>query len=306
MDGLCEVFQLFEAGGAGDGSGDAGAAHEPGESDASGIRVEIFGDGIESGENAEAASVQEFGDALPSFSADGIFFGAVLAGEKAAGQRVIRNNADVGAEAEGFEIGFVIGAIVEVVVGLEAFVTGPGVFFAETEGFGEAVFAVIGSADDAHFAFLDELGVSLEGFFERRGGIVFVGLVEIDVIGLEALERGFDGAEDVGFGESFVLWAHVETDFGGDDDFGTFTGLLEPVADDGFGLAAGMAGHPGGIDIGGVDEGEAGVGEGVEDLEGSGLIDGPAEDIAAEGERGDFDVGVAEFAFGHEEMVTKE
>ncbi len=60
-----------------------------------------------------------------------------------------------------------------------------------------------------------------------------------------------------------------------------------------------MAGDPGGVDIGGVDEGEASVYEGVEDLEGGRLVDGPAEDVAAEGERGDFNGGVAEFAFGH-------
>ena len=93
--------------------------------------------------------------------------------------------------------------------------------------------------------------------------------------------------------------AHIEADLGGDDDFGTFAGLLEPVTDDGFGLAAGVAGDPSGVDVGGVDEGEAGVDEGVEDLEGGWLVDGPAEDVAAEGEWGDFDGGVAEFAFDH-------
>ena len=91
--------------------------------------------------------------------------------------------------------------------------------------------------------------------------------------------------------------------FGGDDNFRAFAGLLEPIADDGFGFAAFVTGHPSGIDIGGVDESEAGIDEGVEDLEGGGLINGPAENIAAKCEWSDFDRGVAEFAFGHKERV---
>ncbi len=151
----------------------------------------------------------------------GVFFGTVFAGEEAAGEGVVRNDADVRAEAEGFQIGFEISAVVEVVVGLEAFVAGPGVFFAEAEGFGQTVFVVVGSADDAHLAFLDELRVGLEGFVERGGGIVFVGLIEVDVIRLQALEGGFDFAENVGFREALVLRTHVEPDLRCDDDFGT-------------------------------------------------------------------------------------
>ena len=126
-----------------------------------GLELEIFRDGIERGENAETAVIQEFGDSLPALGADGIFFGPILAREKAAGKRIIGNHADIGAEAKGFEIGLVIGSVIEIVVGLQAFVAGPGVFFTKTKGFGEAGLVIVGSADDAHFTLLDELRVGL-------------------------------------------------------------------------------------------------------------------------------------------------
>ena len=75
--------------------------------------------------------------------------------------------------------------------------------------------------------------------------------------------------------------------------------LLHPVAEDGFGFPALMAGRPARIDIGRVDRVEAGIEEGIEHCEGGRLVRGPAEDIAAEDERGDFEAAVSEFAFLH-------
>src|SRR3546814_9024214 len=67
----------------------------------------------------------------------------------------------------------------------------------------------------------------------------------------------------------------------------------QPAADDGLGLAAAVARHPGGVRIGGIDGIEAVFDEGVEDVEAGGLVQGPAEDVAAQDQRGDLKAGAA-------------
>src|SRR3546814_3153096 len=67
----------------------------------------------------------------------------------------------------------------------------------------------------------------------------------------------------------------------------------QPAADDGLGLAAAVARHPGGVRIGGIDGIEAVLDEGVEDVEAGGLVQGPAEDVAAQDQRGDIKAGAA-------------
>jgi hypothetical protein len=55
-----------------------------------------------------------------------------------------------------------------------------------------------------------------------------------------------------------------------------------------------IAGQPPGVDVSGVDAVEAAIYEGVENAEGGGRVDGPAEDVSAEDEGNDLDVGAAE------------
>ena len=75
--------------------------------------------------------------------------------------------------------------------------------------------------------------------------------------------------------------------------------LLQPGADDRLRLAALVARHPARIDVGGVDEGEAGIDEGVEQLVRGRLVGRPAEHVAAEGDGGEFEARFAELALFH-------
>ncbi|MNE83521.1 hypothetical protein D3C80_1803420 [compost metagenome] len=52
----------------------------------------------------------------------------------------------------------------------------------------QAAGVVVGCADDAHLAAVDEAGEGAEGFLQRGMGIVAMRLVEIDVIGLQAAQ----------------------------------------------------------------------------------------------------------------------
>jgi hypothetical protein len=126
-----------------------------------------------------------------------------------------------------------------------------------------------------------------------------VDLVEVDVIGLEAAEAGVDGVHDVAAGGADVVaaGAGAAEGLGGDDDLSAgdvqvFEGLTEGL----FAFALG-------VDIGGIEEVDADVDGGLDELVGSGLVDGAdgAEEASAavEGhgaktERGDEEAGVAE------------
>jgi hypothetical protein len=80
-----------------------------------------------------------------------------------------------------------------------------------------------------------------------------VDLIEVDVVGLEALEGGVDGVHDVAAGGADVVAAGTGAaeDLGGDDD--VFAGDAE-VAE---GLADGDLGLAFGVDVGCIDEVDA-------------------------------------------------
>jgi hypothetical protein len=126
-----------------------------------------------------------------------------------------------------------------------------------------------------------------------------MGLIEIDVVGLEAPKRGLDGRADIALRQSLLTRSHFRADLGGDHEPVTIAARLHPLADDGFRLAALMAGHPGGIHIRCVDEVQAGIGVGVEHLERRCLVGRPAEDIAAEAQGRNHQVRAAEPTLFH-------
>ena len=66
------------------------------------------------------------------------------------------------------------------------------------------------------------------------------------------------------------------------------------MADHAFALAAAVAFDPTRVDVGGVDQVEAIVDEGIEQVERRGLVGGPAEHVATEGERRDREAAAAE------------
>jgi len=82
-----------------------------------------------------------------------------------------------------------------------------------------------------------------------------MGLVEIDVIGLQPPKRILNRLLHILRGQTRLTTAHIHPDFGGDDDLIPFAGPGKPFADDGFGFAACIPRHPCGINIGRIDEG---------------------------------------------------
>ena len=125
---------------------------------------------------------------------------------------------------------FVGGALDQVVERLQRFVAGQAARLAHRQRFAQSIGAVVRRANRPHLAFLDELGEGTHRFFERRLRIVVVRLVEIDHVGLQAPQRGFDGAPDVVLRQALVGIAHGLPDLGGEHDTVALAALPEPLA----------------------------------------------------------------------------
>ena len=93
-----------------------------------------------------------------------------------------------------------------------------------------------------------------EGFLDRRDGIKAVDLIEIDVIELQPLQAAADLIHDVAARQADVVRAraHAPAHFGGDDHvLALHLEVAQGLAEQDFRLALG-------IDVGGVDEIDAG------------------------------------------------
>ncbi len=123
---------------------------------------------------------------------------AVLAGQEAAGQRVVGDDADALFQNQRLQRALVVGAFIEVVVRLQGLVAGQLLGGADAERFGQARRVVVGGADGAHLALPDELVVGRQRFLQRRVLVVGVRLVEIDIVGLQTLQRVLDALQNIG------------------------------------------------------------------------------------------------------------
>src|SRR6185312_895717 len=189
--------------------------------------------------------------------------------------------------------------VIQVVPWLQALVAWISTGAADAPRFSKACRTEVGCADEPHLACTDELRVSLEGLVDRRVRIVAMRLIEIDVLGIQPLQRALHRTQDVLLGQAGFPRRHFHAHLGGDDHPVADVPPPQPVADDALRLAALVAGYPERIRIRGVDEVESGRDKGIEHPEGGRLVRGPPEDIAAESQRANLQPGSAEFAFDH-------
>ncbi len=138
------------------------------------------------------------------------------------------------------------------------------VLLAHGERFLEAFGAEIRGADSPHLACLGEPVVGAERVRQRCFRVIGVRLVQVDMVGLQALERILDGALYVSGREALFVRRHLHAHLGGDDNLVALAAFLQPFADEGFRFAALVAGDPARIHVGRVDEIEAFVHETVE------------------------------------------
>src|SRR5690606_19754917 len=121
--------------------------------------------------------------------------------------------------------------------------------------------------------------------------LVVVGVVEVDVVGAEPLERCVDSRRDVGGGESLEL--RMPRDLRRDRHAVAVATPGEPAADDLLRFAAHVSVHPRGVRVGRVDVVATGCHERIKHGVRGLLVAGPAEGVAAEGEGEGVREGVA-------------
>src|SRR6478609_8164409 len=159
----------------------------------------------------------------------------------------------------------------------------------------------LADADVERLALADDVGKRLHRLLERGLGVVAVGLVEVDVVGLQALQRAVDRLHDVLAGQARVVLA-ART--GGPVDLGEDLQRLPPlalerVAEDRLGLGVG-------VDVGGVERGDAAVERGPHALHRRLVLDLRAvgEPVAV-GDLGDLESAVAEVSEFHVSTVCR-
>ena len=141
-----------------------------------------------------------------------------------------------------------------------------------------------------HLALADELIDGEQGLFERHLGVVDVQVEQIDAIGAQAAERARRRRPRSPASES----PDVRRPCRPSSRARGRRGCRAPASR----MPIMVSLRPAGVGVGGVDEVAAAVRVAVEDRPGRRGIRGPAEDVAAQSEREDVEVRVAETATG--------
>ena len=183
-------------------------------------------------------------------------------------------------------------AVVEAEVVLDRLVAGRAQLFGGGDRLHQAPARLVRTAGDADFPGAHQFVEHVHGFLVRGVMVGPVGLVEVDVVGLELGQAGFDGGHDVAAIERGHAGAQgaAEPDVAGAGNLGCHDdGVarlgLHPAADDFLGAADPLGVGRHGVAFGGIVEVDAGIEAFVENAEGFGFVG-----LAAEGHRAHADV----------------
>ena len=215
---------------------------------------------------------------------------AVLAGEKALRQPVVRKTGQAFAGGQIAQLAFVVAPVHEVVVRLKGDVSGQPLARGYGERFGQPRRRVVRRRDITDFSFPQDGVERVQRFCERRVRVVRMCVVHVDAIDLQAPQRGLGCRPDSCGREPLEPRRHA--DLRGDHHVVAGAACRHPAADDRLRFTAGMAGHPRRIHVRGVDEVATRRRVRVEHIERLLLVCGPAEDVAAETQREDVEVSV--------------
>jgi hypothetical protein len=152
-----------------------------------------------------------------------------------------------------------------------------------------------GRADIAGLAGLHDVGQGLQGLLDRRLIVEAVDLVEVHIVGPQALQAGVDAGHDVLARQALVVGAgtHRAVDLGGDHHLFALGEFLQRPAGD-------LLGGPLRVDVGGVEEVDPVLDGGLEERLGLLVLQHPGPPLgraighAAEAEAGDLQAGFAQ------------
>ena len=144
-------------------------------------------------------------------------------------------------------------------------------------------------ADVAHFPRANEIIQGAQRLVDRDLRVGAMELVEINIVGLKALQGGvtlLDDMTSIIAGRQDIIFVHTAVDLGRQHNPMAFAVALQRLADHCFAAAAR-------IDVGGIEEVDAGLNGAVHDVETLGLRRGMTEVHAAQAELADHDAGAA-------------
>ena len=254
------------------------------------------GNGVECRQDAKAARVEIAANAAAARAFAEIGLAAVLAAQKPLGEAEIGDDADLFGNAQVGKRAFEREAVVEIVLRLQHLVARQRLQAGDIERRPQLGGIEIGGAGMADLALGDQLPIGAERFLVGHRRVRPVRQIEVDRFDLQPLQRALDRLLDIGRREASAALAEIRSDLGDHDDAVAIAAALHPFADDGLGFAAAVARRPARIALGGVDGIEPCLGETVEQREGGFLVGRPAEHVAAEDQRRDFEVGSSKAA----------
>src|SRR5208337_2748721 len=151
------------------------------------------------------------------------------------------------------------------IVGLQGVETGEILELGDAQRFGNPPGLPVGAADVADFALSDEAIEGAKSLFQRGNGVVAVDLVEVDIVGLEAAKAGFDGVHDVSARGAYIVAAGTDAT----EDLGRENNILAGDVEILEGLAEALFAFTFGIDVGRVEEVDAGIDARLDELLGT-------------------------------------
>ncbi len=215
-----------------DDAGDGGPLQQPVERDLGYCLAGFSGDLIESVDDFVEVLVADYrtsgGGLVQAADFRQRLAATKLSGEAAPSERAPHQRADSFFNGLRHEFPFVVAAD-ERVVDLVSHVARPSVVAAGVDGFLQMPSGEIGGGDVAHLALAHQLVECVEDFVDGRERVESVHVVDVDVVGAEALERSLDLLQDVGarrpsgvgvgllVGELITVDVEAEGGFGGDE-----------------------------------------------------------------------------------------
>ena len=301
--------ELGDGFGADDGGGDRGPGQQPSErhlvrrqSPAVAESVDLPGDGdLGVGEPRT----------LEALVAGDLTFEHPQVGEQAAVQRRVGNDRQPEPLAGGSELPFG-GPVDQVVLHLRGDGCLQTPVVSDPQGLGDLPGGMVGQADVADLARPDQIVIGGEGLLQWRVRVGVVGVVEIDVVGLQTAETRLDLTDDVAAGQAPIIDAGSDDAVGLRRDHHVVAAATEGAAEDllcrftvGGSRGAGpVEDRHVAVHVGGVDEVDAEIDCGADDLVGVLRGGGDAEGGGAETDPGHLDPGRAEDGVLHQPILV--
>ncbi len=218
--------------------------------------------------------------------------GLILARQDAPGQRAVAAHADPQRLTRRQQLHLGI-AVSEIVQGLDRRQPVPAMQFLQAHRPHDLPGAEVRDTHVEHFARADEVVQGCQRLFQRRAAVIGVQVVDVYIVGAQALQAGLDGLADVlagGAGGVRAGAVHCQPDLRRQHN------LLPPP---GQGLPHDSLRGPGAVLVGGVQEVDAGVQGGLDDRQRFLLRRHIAEHHAAQAELGDLQARSSEVARFH-------